>query len=699
MPSRLFLSCLLFVALVPAYSFGQSASTQPAPSVPADVEAAKIILPIEIPIGYRFDRVETAYHFLPAGPRGDLVVGRDANSTGAPALNNLLRVLYVRSDKPPIFMTPSAPGVSVAFDGQYAWSMGVNGVGNQLEVLDPDSQQSTIANEAQGLPFGVVDRAQIVGWKKGVVFIAAYTQQPHPWTWIAKATYRPGAPPKVKLILSCNNTGSLAGDAMPVNHTFKPSFAVVSVGPPGGGEKAKPCIYIGRSGSDQMIAIDPDTLDCELCKLNVSAIPSTMENLLPTEHVTASAGTFYRDGIAAWDVPHDKSLAPADTSPYAFDGKTFTIKKTGQHFTVSMPEGAAPKGHVFHIASSNVFGLVADDKWQLVPFTGAALDALPQATTNAAWLQQQAEAQPNRSLLEALAYYYHAKGDDDDSAQSLADALKNVNPKDLDGYMEEDRVADELMRWGDYKLAQSVADAAARSGARWAISISGFAAEGLGNWDRAEKLAREAGESYSDPTEWYSYCVRTGHGDNAAAKANCATHLDPASEDSDVLLELAAFKLFSGKNADAEAIYNKVAAGPKHDTWSVLQSALFAQQRGDIKARDKWIMPFADPGRTSGVSLDIMAGIIAKALKYNKPLDEVAVDQCIANSDDCPCTNEDVSLCYMAGMFELIQGQKEEGIAHLRRAAGTNSIRSSRTLATLKLRSMGIDPPRSGQLK
>ncbi|MBX3412424.1 MAG: hypothetical protein KF708_07040 [Pirellulales bacterium] len=81
-------------------------------------------------------------------------------------------------------------------------------------------------------------------------------------------------------------------------------------------------------------------------------------------------------------------------------------------------------------------------------------------------------------------------------------------------------LADYFMEQKDWKKACPYADAAASSGAGWAMLCAARCYEGLGDYAAAERHVRNTSVRYkSSQTGWYFWCKNTGHGDVARAKA------------------------------------------------------------------------------------------------------------------------------------------------------------------------------------
>ena len=79
----------------------------------------------------------------------------------------------------------------------------------------------------------------------------------------------------------------------------------------------------------------------------------------------------------------------------------------------------------------------------------------------------------------------------------------------------------------EWQKALPYAEAAAQSGAGWAMETEARCHEMLGEWEKAEALMRGTSERYDqDAFEWMLWCCRTGHGDRAAADELARKHFE-----------------------------------------------------------------------------------------------------------------------------------------------------------------------------
>jgi tetratricopeptide (TPR) repeat protein len=256
-----------------------------------------------------------------------------------------------------------------------------------------------------------------------------------------------------------------------------------------------------------------------------------------------------------------------------------------------------------------------------------------------------------------------------------------------------------LMGRSDYKRAARFSAAAARSGAEWAVQAQIYPAEGLGNWDAAEKYCRQAADAYGNTVAWFTWCIRTGHGDVEAARKQYLAGMAPQTDDPTALQTAAIYDFLTGDDAKAQPILKRLWS-VKHNGWGALQAAIYAGEHGDTKTRDAALGGFA------GISLydsednllPYLADQEAKSFATNKPLDLSEIDQIAtryADYDNAYYAN----VYYLAGRLLILQGQTDQGIKCLKRAAAHNGYGASRALATLYLRNHHLPIPLPGSAK
>ena len=89
------------------------------------------------------------------------------------------------------------------------------------------------------------------------------------------------------------------------------------------------------------------------------------------------------------------------------------------------------------------------------------------------------------------------------------------------------QIAQHFMKKKEWERAKPYADAAAASGAAWALRCAADCYEGLKDWETPERLMRSRSDRYDTcRADWFLWCVRTGHGDRQAAERLAADWIE-----------------------------------------------------------------------------------------------------------------------------------------------------------------------------
>jgi hypothetical protein len=120
---------------------------------------------------------------------------------------------------------------------------------------------------------------------------------------------------------------------------------------------------------------------------------------------------------------------------------------------------------------------------------------------------------PDFWAYQSLAGYYKVQDRLDLWEETLEEALK-VEAFGLEHARVKQMLARHYMDRKEWKKALPHAEAAAGSGASWAMNVLGRCYEGLGEWEKAEALARGITARYpNECLTWFFWCARTGRGD------------------------------------------------------------------------------------------------------------------------------------------------------------------------------------------
>ncbi len=146
---------------------------------------------------------------------------------------------------------------------------------------------------------------------------------------------------------------------------------------------------------------------------------------------------------------------------------------------------------------------------------------------------------PDLSTYEALAENFKAQGKIDRWQATLEEFLAKVEDLGLDHAHVRVHIAEHYMDLKQWDKARQYADAAATTGAGWAMLCAGNCAEGARDWGRAETWNRAVTERYpeTDFARWYFFCKRTGRGDLAAAHESLDQYLKAHVDRADLQTE------------------------------------------------------------------------------------------------------------------------------------------------------------------
>jgi hypothetical protein len=193
----------------------------------------------------------------------------------------------------------------------------------------------------------------------------------------------------------------------------------------------------------------------------------------------------------------------------------------------------------------------------------------------------------------------------------------------------------ELKRWG---VVRPFAEAAAQSGAGWAMVCAERCAERLEDWAAAEGYARGVAERYPEGSwaRWFLFCKRTGHGDLQAARAFAEEHLEPIDQRPDVAnpVGIGYFYWLSGDTKKAMTWFRK-AQETVPTPYTCFNLILLGDEIGDTETRDEAVRiplkshrknapkacqiyeilrrSFGDQGKPASVDLKAIDGVLRTA--------------------------------------------------------------------------------------
>ncbi len=293
-------------------------------------------------------------------------------------------------------------------------------------------------------------------------------------------------------------------------------------------------------------------------------------------------------------------------------------------------------------------------------------------------------------VYESLADLHLKQGDEAGWLASLEAYLHEAEDFGLSHGNVRVRIARGLMSRGKYHQALPYAQAAAQTGAAWAIDCAAECHEGLGEVDRAAALYRDSAESYAQGSfaYWFWY-KRSKDPKSADAEKMVLKYVaDTKVINRDLL---GTFYLIKGDYKAAMDAY-----GPLDDPAMTsnlgLHIALAADAAGDTALRDLALQHVVDQPRSARTRpyFVSLAKLFQDALAMPKPkLDLAAVDQLIEKFD--PVTR--LYLNEMTGRFLIKRGESREAMRYLQPAIQGSSMGGLEfNLAWAALAELGLDP-------
>lgn len=136
----------------------------------------------------------------------------------------------------------------------------------------------------------------------------------------------------------------------------------------------------------------------------------------------------------------------------------------------------------------------------------------------AAHLRQSLAQSPDGPTYQVLASLYLNQGDAEKWLAILEEYLEVSDDPGLEHAQVRVQIANQFMTMGEWDKALPYAEAAADTGAAWAMLCANRCAEGAEQWAKAEQWIRRVSERYPEAiTDWFFWCLRTGQGNQEQA--------------------------------------------------------------------------------------------------------------------------------------------------------------------------------------
>jgi tetratricopeptide (TPR) repeat protein len=281
------------------------------------------------------------------------------------------------------------------------------------------------------------------------------------------------------------------------------------------------------------------------------------------------------------------------------------------------------------------------------------------------------ELSPDAWAYQTLAQNFKAQGRIDRWQATLDEFLAKVEDLGLDHAKVRVEVADHYMALKEWDKAKPYAEAAAQTGAGWAMECAGRCAEGQKDWERAESWYSSSTERYPNDSWglWYLFCKRTGHGNLEAAREFADQYVTSHANRPDMLNpELAGcFFWLDGRIEPAKKAFSK--AFPERASVSAgLRVAMIADDEKDASRRDSVLKEIVTKHRDQAPKTVAACQLLVDTVfepSGKKPLDIAALDQLIESTQEDGRGN----ICFFVGWFLKNHGDATNSKKYLERAS------------------------------
>jgi tetratricopeptide (TPR) repeat protein len=283
-------------------------------------------------------------------------------------------------------------------------------------------------------------------------------------------------------------------------------------------------------------------------------------------------------------------------------------------------------------------------------------------------LRRCVELLPQRSIYEALAATYKEQGDVDGWRKVLEEYVEKGEDHGLDHGAVQVEIARQYMEEKRWKEASRYAeDAAAGTGASWAMACAAECYESMEAWEQSETWAQQLSMRYPESfwPRWFGFCNRTGHGDLEGARAWTDAYLEAARGRPDLANPTwaAYYRWLSGSNKKALDSFNQLyAAAPTASLG--LSLMLLADEAGDTARRDEVLKDLCTKMRAKAPKSIEACDLMRESLAAGKPLDLKRVDAIVQSTHPDGQGN----LHFFVGKFLTNRGQAEAARSYLQKA-------------------------------
>ncbi len=314
------------------------------------------------------------------------------------------------------------------------------------------------------------------------------------------------------------------------------------------------------------------------------------------------------------------------------------------------------------------------------------------------------KADPDYPSYRVLASIYKTTKDHARWKETL-DKATELPTNGLERAQVQNEIALDLLGRFEFQEAVTYADAAAETGAAWAMLTAARCHEMLGEWKKSEQLVRTVSESYEGSRfDWMYWCHRTGRGDVQQAEELARKWIEGWGTTlfAEQQRRIACYYLTTGEPDKALILLQKT-YGYLHECYAGMHGVIAADTLGKADERDallKQVIETKIPENfveSRGTEVYTPLAVLfreALAAKGGKPLDLAKVDEILQKSGLPPSVPR-----YFVGVFLKNRGDLENATKYLIRAAqSTDWNQFENMLACQLLREMKVQVPPARQV-
>jgi tetratricopeptide (TPR) repeat protein len=295
---------------------------------------------------------------------------------------------------------------------------------------------------------------------------------------------------------------------------------------------------------------------------------------------------------------------------------------------------------------------------------------------------------PDAAVFHQVANAHRAAGNEDKWLATLETFIKDTEDTGLEHARVQVQIARHFMAKADHKKALPYAEAAAGSGAAWALLCAADCHEWLKNWDAANKWYRVAAERYQIQCfDWYFSCQQTGQMDLQGAREVTDRYVKSFAgrfPDEVSAYQAGRYYLCERQLDKSREAFRQLRSHRETD-WYDLYLALLAEAIGDNVERDAALKALdALPGDGKN-HLKVLAKPLRQLLTGDKKerIDlsdmEAAIKTLTAGLQ--------ADACFFVGWALDLRGQKDQASDYWKRCSNDKQVTSHlRTMANVFLR-------------